>query len=237
MMIGITHTITNPVAFENYCSWIRRWVSPVELHTLSHLLNNVGDIRKVDGLVMTGGGDVDPQLYDREDGIHIAQEVDEARDRFELELIDRALYRGIPLLGICRGAQLINVSRGGSLLLDVEANGYSSHRKLASGDRRHAVHVDPTSRLHEIVGAMEGEVNSSHHQAIDTPGEGLRVVARSAEGVVEALEWERPAQRPFLLLVQWHPERMQDVENSFARNVIQRFAHEVQRFTLKKEHA
>jgi putative glutamine amidotransferase len=235
MIIGVTDTVTNPVSFERYCSWVRGGIPGVEIRKLSHCMGNAEELFGCEGLVMTGGGDVDPRLYGQGDALHLTQEVDEERDRFELGVIRHALERGMPFLGICRGAQLTNVSLGGSLHIDLEMKGYPSHRKTPEGDRRHAVIVEPLSVLCEIVGRDSGEVNSAHHQAIDSVGRGLRVVAKSPEGIVEALEWENPGERPFLLLVQWHPERMFDNDNPFTRNILQRFAIEAHRFTTPEE--
>lgn len=83
------------------------------------------------------------------------------------------------------------------------------------------------SMLNGIVGVTEGTVNSSHHQAVDAVGRGLRVAARSDDGIIEALEWEDPAGKPFVLLVQWHPEQMSDTAGPFSRNLIERLASEV----------
>jgi putative glutamine amidotransferase len=237
MIVGVTDTITNPIAYERYCSWVRGGMPGVEIRKLSYLLQNVEELDECGGVVMTGGGDVDPGLYGRGDAIAMAQEVDEERDRFEVAVIRRVLERGMPLLGICRGAQLVNVTLGGSLHIDLESEGYPSHRKAGEQDRRHDVVVEVPGRLFDIVRCGRGEVNSAHHQAIDVPGKGLRVAGRSPEGIVEALEWEDPDERPFLLLVQWHPERMINSNNPFTCNLIQRFAIEAHRFTTMKEHA
>jgi putative glutamine amidotransferase len=83
------------------------------------------------------------------------------------------------------------------------------------------------SILQEVVGVKEGNVNSLHHQAVDAVGRGLRVAARSDDGIIEALEWEDPAGKPFVLLVQWHPERMSDTAGPFSRNLVERIASEV----------
>jgi putative glutamine amidotransferase len=235
MIIGVTDTITNPVAYERYCSWVRGGIPGVEIRKLSYLLKNAGELDGCGGVLLTGGGDVDPGLYGRGDAFSVAQEVDEERDRFEMAVIRRAQERGVPLLGICRGAQLTNVALGGTLHIDLESEGYPSHRKAGEQDRRHDVVVEVPGILYDIVGHGMGEVNSAHHQAVDVPGKGLRVAARSPEGIVEALEWEDPDERPFLLLVQWHPERMIDSNNPFTYNLIQRFAIEAHRFTTMKE--
>ena len=237
MVIGITDTIVNAVALERYRSWVTRWIPEAEVQILSYTLDNAASISQIDGMVMTGGGDVDPRLYGRPDALSITHEVDEKRDAFELQLIDTALKRGMPILAICRGMQLFNVSRGGSLHPDVEQAGFPSHRKTEAGDRRHGVEVVPDSRLAAIVGRTQGDVNSAHHQAVDRVGKDLRVAARSREGVVESLEWIDASHSSDVVLVQWHPERMPDAENPFAQNIIRTFAHYTTRFITTEEHA
>jgi putative glutamine amidotransferase len=137
------------------------------------------------------------------------------------------MERGMPVLGICRGAQIFNVAMGGSLIPDIEAAGFMNHRRGDEPERVHGVHVMNGSILNGIVGVSAGTVNSSHHQAVDAVGRGLAVAARSDDGIIEALEWEDPAGRPFVLLVQWHPERMGDTAGPFSRNLVERLASEV----------
>ena len=144
------------------------------------------------GLVLTGGGDVDPRLYGAEPHrltAHVCRE----RDDLERELIEEAAREDLPVLGICRGLQILNVARGGTLLQHIEG-----HR-----DVDHGVHFEPDSRIAEILGRPEYGVNSRHHQAVERPGYGLEVTARAPDGTVEAVE--DPSRR-FLLAVQWHPE-------------------------------
>jgi len=179
------------------------------------------------GLLLTGGGDVHPRHYGRLDAMDFINNVDERRDEFEFQLIEEALTLRIPVLGICRGAQIFAVARGGTLVPDIEHAGHPSHRKIGMNDRVHGVTVEPGSQLLEITGMASGHVNSSHHQAVNSPGGELVISARSDDGVSEALEWREPAGRPFLLLVQWHPERMVDAENPFAKNIMQRFVQEI----------
>jgi putative glutamine amidotransferase len=116
------------------------------------------------------------------------------------------------------------VAMGGTLIPDIESAGFGSHRRGDAPERLHGVKVTKGSLLAGIVGSEEGTVNSSHHQAVDTIGRGLRVAARSDDGIIEALEWQDPAGKPFVLMVQWHPERMTDLSGPFSRNVIERLA-------------
>lgn len=157
----------------------------------------------LDGLILTGGLDVQPELY----GAMRHPETDPPRpdrDAWELALLRQAIDRGIPVLGICRGLQLIDVAFGGTLhqhLPDVVGD----HRYRLGGGRfaLNTVDVVAGTRLADLMGAGPAEVRSYHHQGVDRVGEGLVVSARSADGLVQAVE---VAGTPFLVAVQWHPE-------------------------------
>ncbi len=237
MRIAVTETVGNPVALAQYLRWISEGIAGAETVVLSPDHAHALDLGGCHGCVLTGGVDVNPALYGRGDAQGAAEDVDPRRDTFELGVIELALAEGIPILGICRGTQLFNVFQGGSLVLDLEEAGFTNHRKTAAGDRRHGVRVARNSLLHTLTGVGEGDINSSHHQAVDRVGAGLRVSARASDGVIEALEWEEPEGKPFLLLVQWHPERMPDRENPLTRNVLHQFARDIERFINSKEHA
>jgi len=153
-----------------------------------------------DGLVLCGGGDIDRALYGQED--RCSQPPDRERDRAELALF-RAFYEaGKPILGICRGLQLINVALGGALIQDLPQPGQHFHTS-PDGDTVHPVRTLEGSLLHRLYGPL-ASVNSSHHQAADQLGEGLRAVAWTEGGVVEAVDLPGYP----LLGVQFHPERM-----------------------------
>jgi len=164
-------------------------------------------LERLNGVLISGGNDVSPSLYgDRFDpkcGL-----LDAERDDFEIELTRRAINLGIPLLGICRGVQLMNIVHGGTLYQDLPSSGYPSH-SIWSGDRNNPTHrtVFPEgSPLRGILGCNETWVNSFHHQAIKELGEGLAVAAISeGDGVIEGVY--RP-DSDFAVAVQWHPEMM-----------------------------
>ncbi|QIA27668.1 gamma-glutamyl-gamma-aminobutyrate hydrolase family protein [Thermaerobacter sp. PB12/4term] len=162
----------------------------------------------VDGIILVGGGDVDPAYYGAD--LHReTQPVAPARDAFELALVQLAIQRRVPLLGICRGAQVMNVALGGDLIQHIpECYGETVPHSPANpaGPRAlHPVRVVAGSRLHQILEKEVVEVRSRHHQAANRPAPGLRVVATADDGVVEAVEWEDPA-HPLAIGVQWHPE-------------------------------
>ncbi|PPF26811.1 hypothetical protein C5C18_01915 [Rathayibacter tritici] len=158
-----------------------------------------------DAVMLTGGEDVDPSLYGgRRDDPHRGQSFPTA-DRAQVALVRRAVETRTPLIGICRGMQLINVALGGDLVQHLAGGGHvgrSIPGEHLSGMIDHRVALDPGSALARILGAVELDVRSSHHQAVDRPGEGLVVVGRAHDGTVEALEHESAP----LWCVQWHPE-------------------------------
>lgn len=237
-VIGLTDPMSSsPVKNRRYGEWISRWIPEAEVVLLSVTRGNAGELDRCHGLVLSGGVDIDPRLYGFEDREGLAREIHSGRDAFEVDLVRTALGRRLPILGICRGAQLTNIVLGGTLHPDVERAGFSSHRSTRTGDSRHPVRVEEGSLLHSVAGVTSGDVNSAHHQAIDRLGAGLRVSARSPEGLIEGCEWAEPAGRPFLLLVQWHPERMDDLTNPLAQTVILRFAEALQRNNIHEEHA
>jgi len=164
---------------------------------------------RLDGLLLTGGGDIAPQRFGEAPHPTVA-DVSEARDRVEIALTERAVAAGRPLLAICRGIQVLNVALGGSLVQDVSseigttiAHGQKAPRHVPT----HPVKVmGEGTRLAATLGGLEVEVNSMHHQAIKRLGRGLREVAWAPDGVIEGVEMD--GGRSLVLGVQWHPEEL-----------------------------
>ncbi len=163
----------------------------------------------LDGLLLSGGGDVHPACYGEEAG-RLLWRVDEQRDRTELTLARWALAEELPVLAICRGHQVLNVAAGGTLVQDISTffPDALTHTIVAGHPKStiaHTVEVLPGSRLATLIGDGSIGVNSAHHQAVKDIGEAFVVTARAPDGIVEGLEF--PA-HPFCLSVQWHPEVM-----------------------------
>ena len=177
-------------------------------------------VRRADGVLLPGGEDVDPALYAERLPAKLRRTVTVtadggARDLREVMLVDEVFRQRKPLLAICRGHQVLNVALGGTLFLDVasQVRGAINHRRQdKKSGIAHAVHLTPDSILAKISGQRTMGVNSTHHQAVDRPAEPLVVVGRSDDGVIEALQLkpEVTPLLPFLLSVQFHPERLVD---------------------------
>jgi putative glutamine amidotransferase len=167
-------------------------------------------LARLDGLLFSGGGDIDPQAYHSQ--MHVSvQEVDRDRDRVEIYLMEQALGRRLPFMGICRGLQLINVALGGSLYEDIldQHEGAIQHQFFPGWPRDHLAHkvqIEADSSLGRILGATELPVNSLHHQGVKSLAPELRATAVAPDGIIEG--FELPGY-PFGLAVQWHPEWLQ----------------------------
>jgi putative glutamine amidotransferase len=167
---------------------------------------NPASLEGLDGLVLTGGTDVNPKLYGHERAAE-SEEAEDARDELEIKLLQEALAADLPVLGICRGLQLFNVVRGGTLIQHLSSTDVHRQRprnaEAGQHPSAHRVWVAPDTRLAEIIGPGGLDVNSRHHQAVESLGQGLIVSAIAADGVIEAIEKPGAA---FAVAVQWHPE-------------------------------
>jgi putative glutamine amidotransferase len=181
---------------------------PVLLPPLPGVAAAVG---RLDGLILTGGGDIDPGRYG-EEAHPRTHRVSEPRDAAEMELLGTALDAALPVLGICRGMQLLNVARGGTLCQHLPEE--AGHAAVPGTFGSHPVRIAAGTRLASILGG-DGDglhVPAAHHQAVDKLGDGLVATAWAPDGVVEAMELSPPdgGRSPFVLGVQWHPEASTD---------------------------
>jgi len=175
-------------------------------------------VARSDGVLLTGGGDVDPRLYAKRPPPRVRRTVAVCpdggqRDLRELLLIDQVFQQRKPLMAICRGQQILNVALGGTLLIDIAAQvpkALNHRRTDRKAEPVHEVRLTPDSLLAKITGTVKLGVNSTHHQAVAQVAGPLRAVARSPDNVVEGLEFKPEAAGclPFLLSVQFHPERL-----------------------------
>lgn len=221
-LIGVTMSMTPDGPLDTSTTPPRAWLNNTYLRAVQeaggipillppHLDGRALDAlwSRLDGILLTGGGDVDPARFG-EARHPTVDGVSQARDRLEIEVTERALHAGRPLLAICRGIQVLNVALGGSLYQDIASDTGSTiaHDQTAPRDRpTHPVKVMVEgTRLGATLAAPEVEVNSMHHQAIKRLGRGLRDVAWAPDGIIEGVE--ALAAGPLVLGVQWHPEEL-----------------------------
>ncbi len=205
-MKRIVLTSTDPAKHQNYVLWLHRLSPDADIVFLEPGMPIEDTLAGAQGLLLPGGGDPDPILYGKPELRDICK-IDEARDTLEFAAIRAAVDLKLPILGICRGLQIMNVALGGTLIADLPSAGLDGHHYIDS-DRMHDVGIVPDSLLHTLTEDMRGQVNSAHHQGVDILAPRLAISARSHDGVVEALEWARPNDKPFLLCLHWHPERL-----------------------------
>ncbi len=254
----------------NYVHWINKGDSTIVAVDLFNLkpADALVQLHDCAGLILTGGGDIDPALYQNAGNKEQCKDIDRDRDILEWAVINEALSNKMPILGICRGEQMLNVAMGGSLISDIP-----SYIKIKNLEKRgtidgsmtgmeqaiipdlgpvkkdssnvihqcddylhcyHTVWLERSSLLRSIIGADTGFVTTNHHQAVLNIGKGLKINARSGDGLTEGIEWNDATGRSFMVGVQWHPERM-DTSNAFSGKLLQRFIAEVQKHASKME--
>ena len=182
----------------------------------------------VSGLVLTGGEDVDPARYGEQRHEKV-RTVNVARDATEAALVEEARARGTPVLAICRGIQILNVALGGTLVQDIPSQcgtDIDHDEEGARNSRTHEVTIEPDSLIARAVGTEHLSVNSFHHQSVKRVADGMRVTARSPDGVIEGIEssdddW-------WVMAVQWHPEEMTDSAEPWDRGLFKAFAKKLE---------
>lgn len=225
--IGLSYAPAANPKYQGYAKALHEAATRLE-HELAvvDLTEHPDAIETVDGVLFTGGVDVDPARYGREDERPLCIGIDDTRDENEFAFATRADERRLPIFGICRGLQMLNVHYGGTLIADMQSEGYGPHDKLDGVDRRHDVHVEPGSLLKRLTRRTDSAVTSAHHQAIAEPAPGMKIGAKAdGESVIEAIEWDDKETKPFFLAVQWHPERM-DFDEPLAGELFEQFVSE-----------
>jgi len=217
--------VTDCSKYDAYANWIAGKDPEIETVRISYKDNSLASLEKCQAIVLTGGEDVHPRYYKKPEYYDYCykDDIDEKRDELEFKVLEHSRSHALPVLGICRGLQVANVFFGGTLIPDIPSFGKFNHSKREGKDTYHSVEVDPNSLFRKMIGVGEGEVNSAHHQSAEIVAPDLVSNAMSRDGVIEGMEWKDPKGKPFLLLVQWHPERMADQESAFARNIRQAF--------------
>lgn len=198
--------------YSSYKAWLQDIDSNIVLVDMYHLPldSALRLLERCSGLLMSGGADVHPAYYQQPEDTVLC-EIDYYRDTVEMAILARASELGMPVFGICRGLQVINVFMGGSLYPDIPERFSTTVNHRAEDrtfDLMHPVTVMPESRLGKLTGVSTYDVNSSHHQGIDRLATGLFASAHSPDTLIEAIERTNPHELPFMMAVQWHPERL-----------------------------
>jgi len=200
-------------------------IVPVVIPPLANEESVNAILDRVDGLVLSGGEDVEPSLY-RQPRSPECGESNIERDRTEIALVKAARERRMPLLAICRGPQLLNVALGGTLIQDIPSEVPNALPHEVRDDRAarvHEVDIDEGSLIADALGATHITVNSLHHQSVRDVAPGLKVTARAPDGIIEGLESESGDW--WVMAVQWHPEEMNDSPEPWDRGLFRAFAN------------
>lgn len=193
-------------------------------------------LNKCDGLLLSGGEDVNPNFYSKNSFLNECGNIDYRRDSLEFILMDYAFKNKMPVLGICRGQQIINVFHGGSLIVDIPKYHPSEidHGCGKSDSCGHILYILPNTPLASLLTSTEGiKVNSSHHQAIEVPAVNIEPIAYSKDSITEAISWTNPENRSFLLGVQFHPESL-EFQHPLSGNIANKFIEEMVKYKKNK---
>lgn len=196
-----------------YSKWLLNNDSTINLETMypMGIDSAISTLINCDGLLLTGGEDVFPGNYGKIDDTSRCGIFDLYRDSLEFALIEKAIEMGIPIFGVCRGEQILNISQGGTLYIDIPTDFDTtvSHRNEDWSRCYHPVWLVEGTDIWKACGTLSNrDIVTSHHQGIEVLGNNLRIAAYSADSLPEAIEWSQGTSHPFLMAVQWHPEAM-----------------------------
>jgi len=238
---GCTRHIESPViaiskVSDNYINWLTKADSTVRYFNMYTLPvdSALSMLNQCNGLLVTGGPDVYPGIYGDENETARCGTIDHFRDSLEISLIKRALELGMPVFGVCRGEQILNVVYGGTLFIDIPDDYDTTviHRCENYLNCFHMVYVEPNSLLHTICNCDSALVTTNHHQAVRTLGAGLKANVRSVDGLIEGVEPAEPDRSSFLIAVQWHPERM-ELQNPLSGPLVREFLSRCKEFSAR----
>lgn len=226
MKIAISKGIgsgTSAWKYLKYGEWIRSIDPAIEIIELSGYPESkaLELLSTASGLLLSGGPDIDPVRYGQEER-RAECEMDQPRDVREWKYVDLAIASNIPILGICRGMQLLNVYFGGTLVVDIpsDINSPTEHRKEGGDDAQHEIRFTTNSLLGSV--NESATVNSAHHQCLAKVANGFEIIAKSTDGVIEAISSKDGSKLPKIFGVQWHPERM-DLDQSMSSEIAKIF--------------
>lgn len=224
-------------ASTNYLAWLSRADSGVQTVNLFEM--NIAEAKKelesCDGLLLTGGEDVYPGWYGKETEFSRTTGCDFRRDSLEMSVLDLAMELRMPVFGICRGHQLLNVYLGGKLIVDIPSDFGTTTIHQCEDYLKcfHQVYIPRNTLMYSLTAADSATVTTNHHQAVEILSPLLIVNARSADGLTEGTEWLNPYGKNFIMGVQWHPERMAE-ENPLSGKLAEKFLSECQAYKKNK---
>jgi putative glutamine amidotransferase len=219
---------------EKYTKWMYATNNNIHIINMNdYSIEEFNDVLKTCvGIVFTGGPDVHPSYYNQESRIADCK-VDELRDIREIKMMEICQSLNMPILAICRGQQLYNIFNGGSLIVDIpkDLQSHIEHKSINGVDSQHKITIQPNTLLRKITSTDSLTVNSSHHQAVKELPNIFTISAIAEDGIIEAFEWSPTCDNPFLLAVQWHPERL-EYSHPCSLPIAHRFLMEAELYSL-----
>lgn len=238
----ITIAISKAKPYEyygNYTEWVHKTNSEVKIINMYELGVDAAlrVLKDCDGVIITGGADVYPAWYGKLSDTARCGEFDRYRDTLEIELINKAIEMKMPLIGVCRGEQIINVALGGTLIIDIPSDRDTvvKHRMVDWKNCFHQVDLVEGSLLSSLCQGSDRTVNSNHHQAVDHLSPQLKITALAEDGTVEAVEWKDAENKNYMMAVQWHPERLDSVNASLSLPIIEEFIIQASQYNTSKK--